>query len=130
MLNCYSSTFAQEVLMDQDSSDAIVVLMTATNGEEATRLAQMLVGAHLAACVQILPEIQSIYRWQGRVQRQAEVLLIAKTTKSKLGEIDREVRALHSYETPEIVALPITAGSAPYLSWLTASLELEQAARS
>ena len=116
--------------MDQDSSDAVVVLMTATNGEEATRLAQMLVGAHLAACVQILPEIQSIYRWQGRVQRQAEVLLIAKTTKSKLGEIDREVRALHSYETPEIVALPITAGSAPYLSWLTASLELEQAARS
>ena len=58
--------------------DPIVVFMTAANGEEATRLADMLVGAHLAACVQILPEMESVYRWQGKVERQAEVLLIAK----------------------------------------------------
>lgn len=98
--------------------DPIVVFMTAASGEEATRLADMLVGAHLAACVQILPEMESVYRWQGKVERQAEVLLIAKTTRGKFDELEREVRALHSYDTPEIVAVPIVAGSAPYLKWL------------
>jgi periplasmic divalent cation tolerance protein len=98
--------------------DAIVVFMTAANGEEATRLADMLVGAHLAACVQILPEMESVYRWQGKIERQAEVLLIAKTTIGKFDDLEREVRALHSYDTPEIVAVPIVTGSAPYLEWL------------
>ena len=101
------------------SDDAIVVFMTAANGEEATRLAEMLVGAHLAACVQILPEMESVYRWQGKVERQAEVLLIAKTTRGKFDDLEREVRALHSYDTPEIVAVPIVTGSAPYLEWLS-----------
>jgi len=100
------------------SDDAIVVFMTAANGEEATRLAEMLVGAHLAACVQILPEIESVYRWQGKIERSSEVLLIAKTTRGKFDDLEREVRALHSYDTPEIVAVPIVAGSAPYLEWL------------
>ena len=101
------------------SDDAIVVFMTAANGEEATRLAEMLVGAHLAACVQILPEMESVYRWQGKIERQSEVLLIAKTTRGKFDDVEREVRALHSYDTPEIVAVPIVAGSAPYLEWLS-----------
>ena len=100
------------------SDDAIVVFMTAANGEEATRLAEMLVGAHLAACVQILPEMESVYRWQGKIERQSEVLLIAKTTRGKFDDLEREVRALHSYDTPEIVAVPIVSGSAPYLEWL------------
>ena len=97
--------------------------MTAANGEEAARLADMLVGAHLAACVQILPEMESVYRWQGRIERQAEVLLIAKTTKAKFDELEREVKALHSYEIPEIVAVPLVAGLTPYLEWLSASLD-------
>ena len=87
-------------------NDAIVVFMTAANGEEATRLADLLVGAHLAACVQILPEMESVYRWQGKIERQAEILLIAKTTRGKFDDLEREVRALHSYDTPEIVAVP------------------------
>ena len=102
--------------------DAIVVLMTAANGEEATRLADMLIGAHLAACVQILPEMESVYRWEGKIERQSEILLLAKTTTAKFADLEREVRALHSYETPEIVAVPIVAGSKPYLEWLNASL--------
>jgi len=101
------------------SDDAIVVFMTAANGEEATRLAEMLVGAHLAACVQILPEMESVYRWQGKIERQAEVLMLAKTTQGKFDDLEREVRALHSYDTPEIVAVPIVKGSAPYLEWLS-----------
>jgi periplasmic divalent cation tolerance protein len=104
--------------------DAIVVFMTAASGEEATRLADMLVGAHLAACVQILPEIESVYRWQGKIERSSEVLLLAKTTRGKFDELEREVRALHSYDTPEIVAVPVMAGSAPYLEWLIQATDL------
>jgi periplasmic divalent cation tolerance protein len=105
------------------ADEAIVVLMTAANGEEAARLADLLIGAHLAACVQILPEMESVYRWQGKIERQPEILLIAKTARSRFDELEREVRALHSYETPEIIALPIVAGSGPYLDWLHASLK-------
>ncbi len=110
--------------MTNDSSDAIVVFMTAADGEEAARLADMLVGAHLAACVQIMPKMESVYRWQGQIERASEVLLIAKTAASKFAELEREVRALHSYDTPEIVAIPIVAGSAAYLEWLFANTEL------
>ncbi|HEY0761159.1 MAG TPA: divalent-cation tolerance protein CutA [Pyrinomonadaceae bacterium] len=104
--------------MPDDTADAIIVFMTASNGEEAARLADMLVGAHLAACVQILPEMESVYRWQGKIERAPEILILAKTTRSKFEELEREVRALHSYDTPEIIAVPIVAGSAPYLDWL------------
>lgn len=103
--------------------DPIVVFLTASNGEEAARLADLLIGAHLAACVQILPEMESVYRWQGKIERQAEILLIAKTTVDRFAELEREVRALHSYETPEIIAVPIVLSSTPYLNWLTASLQ-------
>ena len=102
--------------------DAIVVFMTAASGEEATRLADLLIGAHLAACVQILPEMESVYRWEGKIERQSEILLIAKTTTAKFAELEQEVRALHSYETPEIIAVPMVAGSSPYLAWLFDSL--------
>ena len=100
-------------------TDAIVVFMTAANGEEATRLADMLVGAHLAACVQILPEIESVYRWEGKIERASEILMLAKTTKERFVDLEREVRALHSYDTPEIIAIPVVAGSESYLEWLT-----------
>ena len=107
--------------MSDEVSDAIIVFMTASNGEEAARLADMLVGAHLAACVQILPEMESVYRWQGKIERAPEILLLAKTTKSKFEELEREVRALHSYDTPEIIAVPVVAGSASYVDWLIQS---------
>ena len=110
--------------MTIESSEAIVVLLTAANGEEAARIAQMLVGSQLAACVQIMPEMESVYRWQGNIERQSEVLLIAKTIRTKFDQLEREVRALHSYETPEIIALPVLAGSIPYLEWLVSSLEV------
>lgn len=102
--------------------DAIIVFMTAPNGEEAARLADLLIGAHLAACVQILPEMESVYRWEGKIERESEVLLLAKTTTAKFADLEREVRALHSYETPEIIAVPVVAGSSPYLAWLIDSL--------
>jgi len=104
-------------------SDPIVVLMTAASAEEATRIAELLVNQKLAACVQILPDLQSVYVWKGEVQREKEVLLLAKTMRANFAELEREVRAIHSYETPEIIALPIVEGSEPYLKWLTSSCE-------
>ena len=92
--------------------------MTAANAEEAERIAEALVGARLAACVQVLPEIRSVYRWKGEIARDTEVLLLAKTLRAKFDELEQAVRAIHSYETPEIIALPVTAGSEPYLNWL------------
>ena len=86
-----------------EAATAVVVMMTAGSREEAARLAEMLVGAHLAACVQIMPEMESVYRWQGRVHREPEVLLLAKTTAACFAELEREVRALHTYDTPEII---------------------------
>ena len=111
--------------MSDNSSEPIVVLMTAANAEEAERIASMLVDARLAACVQILPVIKSVYRWKGEIVRENEVLLSAKTTREKFDELDRAVRAIHSYETPEIVALPITVGSERYLNWLISEVKSE-----
>jgi periplasmic divalent cation tolerance protein len=107
------------------ATDAIAVFMTASEGQEAVRIAEALVEKGLAACVQILPQMQSVYRWQGKVERQREVLLIAKTVSSRFEELEKEVRALHSYETPEIVAVPLLAGSTPYLAWLEKNVSLE-----
>jgi periplasmic divalent cation tolerance protein len=107
----------------QDSSEAIVVLITAANTAEATRLAEMLVASHLAACVQIMPEMESVYRWQGKIERAGEILILAKTLRSKFEQLECEVRSIHSYETPEIVALPVAEISPSYLNWLRDSVE-------
>jgi periplasmic divalent cation tolerance protein len=100
----------------------IAVFITAPDKGEASRLAELLVERNLAACVQILPAIQSVYRWQGKVERQEEVLLIAKTFTAKFADLESEVRAVHSYDTPEIAAVPLTALSEPYRQWLSASV--------
>jgi|SRR5438093_6166691 len=105
------------------SSEPIVVLMTAANREEANQIAELLVSARLAACVQILPEIESVYRWQGEVKREQEILLLAKATRARFDEIESKVRAMHSYETPEIIAVPVTDSSGPYLEWLLSSVK-------
>lgn len=97
--------------------------MTAASREEAGRIADILIENRLAACVQILPAIESVYRWKGCVERSSEALLIAKTEMGKFAELERQVRAMHSYETPEIVAVPASAISQPYSEWISSSLE-------
>jgi periplasmic divalent cation tolerance protein len=108
--------------MSDIPSEPIVVLITAANRQEAVRIAEMLVSTRLAACVQILPEIHSVYRWQGEVERASEVLLLAKTTTGRFEQLDGAVKEIHSYETPEIVALPVTSISGPYRKWLQAAI--------
>ncbi|RME07444.1 MAG: divalent-cation tolerance protein CutA [Anaerolineae bacterium] len=99
---------------------ACTVLITAPDEQSANALAEALVSERLAACVNILPGLTSVYRWQGEVQREGEILLLAKTQKALLdsGEFVRRVKALHPYEVPEVIALPIVAGAADYLAWV------------
>ena len=99
------------------------MIMTAGDRNEARRIAEMLVSQNLAACVQLLPGIDSIYRWKGEINREQEVLMLAKTHREKFADLERAVRAIHSYETPEIIALGIEEGSEPYLQWLTNLME-------
>lgn len=99
-------------------SDAIVVFMTSANADEARHIASALVERQLAACVQILPEIESVYRWNGAVQRDKEILILAKTTAARFDDLEKAVREIHSYDTPEIVAVRMSEVSEPYRAWL------------
>ncbi len=99
---------------------AVVVLSTAGSTEEAERIATALVAERLAACVNLVAPLTSIYRWQGAIERASEVLLVIKTRRALATKLVARLRALHSYDVPEAIVLPITAGSAPYLRWLGA----------
>lgn len=110
----------------EKTESGIVVLMTASSREEAMQLAELLVEKRLAACVQVLPEMTSIYRWQGKIQRDAEILLLAKTTSARFTELEQNIRAHHSYETPEIIAIPASEVSTPYLAWLIENVTEKQ----
>lgn len=95
-----------------------LVLTTCPDAESADRLAQVLVGRNLAACVNIQPQVRSIYRWQGRVEESAEHLLFIKTAAARYQELQDVIQANHPYELPEVMAVPIVAGSSEYLSWI------------
>ncbi|MDA8173005.1 MAG: divalent-cation tolerance protein CutA [Nitrospiraceae bacterium] len=95
-----------------------VVLITAPNEDEGARIARTLVEESLAACVNMVKNIRSVYYWQGRVHDEAEALLIVKTRRELFGALSARVKELHSYEVPEIIALPVTEGPAGYLNWL------------
>ena len=99
-------------------SSHIVVLMTASSAEEAERIAKAIVEARLVACCNIIPQIRSIYHWQGKVHDDPEVMMIAKTRQDVLPTLIDKVRMLHSYEVPEIISVPITGGFDAYLSWI------------
>jgi uncharacterized protein involved in tolerance to divalent cations/8-oxo-dGTP pyrophosphatase MutT (NUDIX family) len=110
-------------------SEFIVVYVTAGSAEEADRLARSLVGERLAACVNRIKSIQSVYRWQGEVEQSDEELLIIKTGKELFPALEKRVRELHSYAVPEIIALPVVVGSPGYLSWLRGQVAADSAAK-
>lgn len=101
--------------------DEIVVLVTTPDGVEARKIGKRVVDAKLAACVNIIPGVRSIYRWKDKICDDQEVLLVIKTTKRLFRELEDMVKRLHSYDTPEIIAMPILAGSDDYLRWIRAS---------
>ncbi len=105
------------------AKDKRLVLVTCGSQEEAQRIASAVVGARLAACVNLLEApVQSTYWWKGSIEASSEFLLLIKTEGRLLRDLQKEISRLHSYEVPEFIALPIVAGSKPYLDWLGASL--------
>ena len=98
-----------------------IVLVTCGSIAEARKIGRNVVEKKLAACANIVPGVESIYRWKGKVERAREVLVVIKTTANRLPELEREVKQLHSYDVPEFIVLPIIAGSRKYLAWLQGS---------
>lgn len=99
----------------------IVVLCSCPEGAPAAHLAETLVTESLAACVNRLPGVVSYFRWEGRVQQDAETLLLIKTTAARLAELTARIKQLHPYELPEVVAVPVLGGLEEYLDWVRAS---------
>ncbi len=99
-------------------TDALVVLVTTPTPERAAEIARALVEERLAACGNVVPGLRSIYRWEGKLQDDSEALLVLKTTRARFDALRDRVLALHPYEVPEVIALPIEAGSARYLAWI------------
>lgn len=99
-------------------SQVLVVLVTAKNQKEAVKIATAMVTANLAACANIIPAVQSIYRWKGKIVKGREVLIILKSTKARYPALEGAIKKLHSYETPEIIALSVSDGLDQYLAWV------------
>jgi periplasmic divalent cation tolerance protein len=109
-------------------TDKVVVLVTAASLKEARKIARGLVQARLAACVNVVPPVESIYRWQGKIENSRERLLVIKTAREIFTEVEAAIRKLHTYTNPEIICLPIVDGSREYLEWLAQSVKVEAAA--
>ena len=107
-------------------ADALVVLTTCPNRQAAGQLAQRLVEARLAACVNLLGGVQSIYRWQGQVEQDEEVLLFIKSTAGAFAAVGQVIREASEYDLPEILAVPVSDGSRDYLDWLFESVDGEE----
>lgn len=105
-----------------DSTGYGIVMVTASSREEAEAIAQNIVEAKLAACVSLIP-IRSIYTWQGQLHNQEEWQLLIKTDLSQFERLEAKIKQLHSYEVPEIIGLPLVAGSAPYLQWISEQVQ-------
>ena len=105
------------------ASSARVVLVTVPTGGKAQTLAEGAVESRLAACVNVIPGVVSVYRWKGRVHRDAESLLVIKTSAAKLTALEKWVKSRHPYETPEFLILNAGGGSKEYLSWLSAQVK-------
>jgi periplasmic divalent cation tolerance protein len=101
----------------------IAIFITTSGKKEAKNIAAQLVRNKLVACVNIVDKVESLFRWKGKVDQSKEALLIAKSRKDKLNKIIKLVKSLHSYEVPEIIALPIAGGYKPYLNWINESID-------
>lgn len=101
-------------------SAALIVFVTVPSHDDGQRIAEVLVGERLAACVNMIGPVRSTYRWRGEVCREEEHLLLIKTTPEGFDALEARVRALHSYEVPEVIAVTVDAGSTPYVEWVRA----------
>lgn len=104
-------------------TDKVIVLTTAGSEAEANKIARILIERKLAACVNIVPKMQSVYRWNGKIESAEEFLLLIKTGGQLFNRVQTAIRELHSYELPECIAIPVRQGSTEYLTWLEKEIE-------
>jgi periplasmic divalent cation tolerance protein len=104
-------------------TNAIIILVTAKDKAEAKKIADGLLTAKLIACANILDGVKSLFWWEGKIDSSEEALIVIKTKHSLFKKVEKEVKRLHSYQTPEVIALPIIEGSADYLRWINDSLK-------
>ncbi len=102
----------------KQAEQVLVILVTVANRKEAVRIGHEMVRRKLAACANVIPGIQSIYRWKGKVAKAQEVLLILKSTKPRYRALEKAIKTMHVYEVPEIIALPVTEGLEAYVGWV------------
>ncbi len=107
-----------KLLMNKSVGQVLVILVTTVNKEEAVRIGKGMVDAKLAACANIILGVQSIYRWKGKVVKAQEALLILKSTRPRYRALEKAIKAMHTYETPEILALPVKEGLDQYIGWV------------
>ncbi len=104
-------------------TDKIVVLVTCASAREAEKIGHALVEQGLAACANVIQSpVKSVYRWKGRIESAREFLMVVKTVRSRFVSLERTIKELHSYDVPEILALPVVAGSRSYLEWISESI--------
>jgi periplasmic divalent cation tolerance protein len=113
----YFTTVAAS-LMKKSAEQVLVILVTVVNQQDAIRIGEAMVNARLAACANIVSRVQSIYRWKGKVVKAKEALLILKSTKSRYRALEKAINAIHTYEIPEIIALPVKDGNDRYIGWV------------
>lgn len=109
--------------MPESPTTARIVLTTAGSPGEASRIGRTLVAERLAACVTVIPSVESIYEWQGKTELATETLMLVKTDAARIAALETRLHALHSYETPEFLVLPAEAGSAGYLKWMQSVMD-------
>ena len=109
---------ATPISRKKQAEQVLVILVTVANRKEAVRIGQEMVHMKLAACANVIPGIQSIYRWKGKVVKAQEVLLILKSTKSRYHALEKAIKTMHAYEVPEIIALSLTEGFEAYIGWV------------
>ncbi len=107
-------------------TDKIIVLTTCESSQDAQTIAETLVEKRLAACVNILPGLKSVYRWKGKVENAAELLLLIKTRRGLFEQLSAELERIHPYEVPEVIALPVVDGAPSYLEWLEKELKIDE----
>lgn len=109
---------------DASANEACVLFCTVPSEEVGVAIARALLDEQLVACVNIVPQVRSLYRWQGKIEDERELLLIMKSERARYAQLETRVRALHPYEVCELIALDVSAGSPPYLAWIKDSLKL------
>lgn len=105
--------------MPISNSKIIIVFVTVPGLREGTRISRAILTSRLAACVNVIPAIQSIYKWDGKIVQEKEAMLVLKTTRPQYQKLERKIKELHPYEVPEIIAIPLICGSSQYVEWVT-----------